>query len=289
MLPVIPAWNIPHRRNPFFTGREDILLRLHDSLRADKTAILMQPQSISGLGGIGKTQTAVEYAYLYQNDYQAILWANASSPELLISSYVTIAEMLDLPEKKEQDQNRVVAAVMKWLRVHAGWLLTLDNVEDLTIVNDLIPTAYRGHILLTTRAEAIGILAQHIKIEKMEPEVGALFLLRRAGIVASNIPLANATKDDQRNAIEIAQEMDGLPLALDQAGAYVKSTKCSLPSYLILYQNQQALLLRDRGIFDSDDYPASVATTWSLSFEKVKKANPSAVELLQFCGFLHPM
>ena len=87
-------WNIPYQRNPFFTGREDILKYLHDTLTTDKTAALTQPQAITGLGGIGKTQTAVEYAYRYASEYQAVLWARADSREELLLDFMSIANLL---------------------------------------------------------------------------------------------------------------------------------------------------------------------------------------------------
>src|SRR6266568_4304930 len=180
---IAPIWNIPYRRNPFFTGREEVLTRLHDSLQRDATAALTQPQGLSGLGGIGKTQTAVEYAHRYRTEYQAILWIRADSPGVLTSDFVNIAHFLDLPEKNDRDQNRIVEAVMRWFRVNSDWLLIFDNVDDLTVASKFIPAAQRGHILLTTRAQAIGQLAQTIKVEKMHPEVGALFLLRRTSLL----------------------------------------------------------------------------------------------------------
>ena len=76
-------WNVPYRRNPYFTGREDILNHLHDTLRTAQNVSLTQPQAISGLAGIGKTQTVVEYAYRFRNDYSAILWARAETGEVL--------------------------------------------------------------------------------------------------------------------------------------------------------------------------------------------------------------
>jgi len=280
-------WNVPYPRNPYFTGREDILKRLYDALKADKTVAITQPQAISGLGGIGKTQSAVEYAYRYHNDYQAVLWARAETRQLLILDFVAIAGLLNLPEKDMQDQNKVVETVKRWLKEHRDWLLILDNADDLAIVREFVPPVFGGHILLTTRAQAMGRLAHRIEIEKMEPGEGALFLLRRAGIIEESDVLDNASEAERNKAKEISQEMDGLPLALDQAGAYVEETSCGLADYLDLYQKHGATLLKRRGGLVAD-HPEPVATTWSLSFEKVELANPAAAELLRQCAFLAP-
>jgi hypothetical protein len=92
-FPAPPAdkpWNVPHTRNPFFTGREGVLKKLHEALTSGSAAALSQPQAISGLGGIGKTQTAVEYVYRYRAEYSAVLWVRAESQESLISSFVAL-------------------------------------------------------------------------------------------------------------------------------------------------------------------------------------------------------
>jgi tetratricopeptide (TPR) repeat protein len=281
-----PIWNIPYRRNPFFTGREEVLEHVHDALHADNAACLTQAQGISGLGGIGKTQTALEYAYRYHADYQAVLWARADSASTLAAEFVRIATLLQLPERNEQDQQRVVEAVMRWLRNNSHWLLALDNVEDLATAEPFIPRAGRGHVLLTTRARALGEIAQHIEIEKMQLEVGALFLLRRAGILPLAAVPDDALPEDRTLSIQITDEMDGLPLALDQAGAYMRETPCSLATYLALYQARNTDLLKERST--DITYPDSVATTWSLSFEKVAQHNPAAGELLHLLAFLYP-
>ncbi len=284
-LPAI--WNVPYRRNKFFTGREDVFTLLHHSLQADNAAALTQPQGISGLGGIGKTQIALEYAYRYHADYQGVLWVRADSHSVLVSEFVTIAQLLNLPEKDERDQNRVVQAVMHWLRSNTAWLLIFDNADDGAVVSEFLPTAHRGHILLTTRSRAMRQIAQPVEVEKMQPEVGALFLLRRASLLPLQTHPDPVADDDHKLAKEISQLMDGLPLALDQAGAYVKEMSCSLSDYLDLYRKHSADLLKVRGSLDAD-YPQSVATTWSLSFEIVTRANPASAELLHLCAFLHP-
>ena len=240
-------WHIPYQRNPFFTGREDVLTQLHSALHAENTVALSHPQGISGLGGIGKTQTAVEYAFRYRDDYNTILWVKAESIESINSDFVTIAHLLNLPEKQEQEQHLIVEAVKRWFKNHIGWLLILDNADDLEMVRAFLPTDGQGYILLTTRAQATRRIAQRIEIEEMDVDEGALFLLRRSTIIDSNAPLNAASITDQTTAQEISQTMDGLPLALDQAGAYIEETQCSLTEYLHLFQLRKEELLQRRG------------------------------------------
>src|ERR1700730_2530434 len=118
----VPAWNVPLRRNPFFTGRERVFIQIHSLLHAGKTAALSQPPAISGLGGIGKTQTAVEYAYRARSAYQYILWVQANSQETLLTNVVALAGLLNLPEKDAQEQQVIVLALKRWLETHTGWL-----------------------------------------------------------------------------------------------------------------------------------------------------------------------
>ncbi len=132
-------WNIPHPRNPAFTGREDVLRRLADALQTERTAALSQAQAISGLGGIGKTQIAVEYAYRSHQHYQIVLWTRADTGESLVSGYVAIAGLLNLPEKDEPDQMITVQAVVRWLTTHTQWLLILDNADDLAVAREFLP------------------------------------------------------------------------------------------------------------------------------------------------------
>jgi tetratricopeptide (TPR) repeat protein len=286
-LPLPTIWNIPYPRNPVFTGRQQLLTRLADTLQPGEAVALAQPQAISGLGGIGKTQLAVEYAYQHRQDYQAILWTRADTAEALIAGYGEIAHLLDLPQKDEQDQSLVVKAVQQWLKRQIGWLLILDNADDLTLVRDLLPPTSSGHLLLTTRAQTMGRLAQRIEVDTMDGDVGAVLLLRRAGLIAADASLNEALPSDIALARAITKEMGGLPLAIDQAGAYIEKTQCGLAGYQRLYQTRRAKLLALRGGL-VDDHPEPVATTWSLSFEKVKQTNPTATELLWYCAHLAP-
>lgn len=282
-----PYWNIPYRRNLFFTGREDILAHMHDVLSPDQPVALVQPQAISGLGGIGKTQTAIEYAYRYRDSYATVLWARAESADTLTTDFLTIASLLRLPERNDQDQSKVVEAVLRWLDTHERWLLILDNADNVEMVSDFMPSANKGHILLTTRAQSTGTIAERIEIEEMSVEEGTLFLLRRIKRLHGNAPLESVPSLYRSQAQAIVSALTGLPLALDQAGAYIEETGCSLSDYLKFYKTRSKRLLKTRGK-DAAGHPEPVATTWSLSFEKIERANPAAAELLRLCAFLSP-
>ncbi len=210
---------------------------------------------------------AVEYAYQHHQDYQAVFWALADTRESLVSAYIAIAELLNLPEKDEQDQTIIIKAVLHWLTTHTEWLLVLDNADDLAIVREFVPPVFGGRILLTTRAQAIGRLAHSIEIDTMPTDIGALFLLRRALLVPPDASLQYTTAD-VATARKICKELGGLPLALDQAGAFIEEAQCSLLEYLQRYRTRRAHLLQRRGGLVVD-HPEPVATTWSLSFERV--------------------
>lgn len=130
-------WNVPYERNPFFTGREDVLEFLHQQLRSSQTAAISQTQAISGLGGVGKTQTAVEYAYRYRQDYQAVFWIRAETKQELWTGFVEIARLLNLPQQAAQDSEETVQAVKRWLDNYVGWLLIFDNADHPDVAQSL--------------------------------------------------------------------------------------------------------------------------------------------------------
>ncbi|MFL5703510.1 MAG: tetratricopeptide repeat protein [Ktedonobacteraceae bacterium] len=283
----LPLWNVPYRRNPFFTGREEILTSLYTVLNSNLSAALTQAQAISGLGGIGKTQIAVEYAYRYRADYQAIMWVTASSRDALLTDFVMLAALLDLPEQYEQDQDIIVRAVKRWLVTHENWLLILDNVDDLEMINDFLPMHGTGNFLLTTRLQALGSIAQSIEVEKMGLDEGVMFLLRRTKALMPNVFLDQSERESQEQAEAIVTALDGLPLALDQAGAYIEETRCGFAAYLNLYRTRRKELLLRRGSLPVD-HPEPVAATWSLSFQKVEQESFTATNLLRLLAFLNP-
>jgi tetratricopeptide (TPR) repeat protein/transcriptional regulator with XRE-family HTH domain len=289
----IALWTVPYRRNPHFTGRDELLTQLAEQLAPGepdqavviRQAALTQALAVKGLGGIGKTQTAIEYAYRAreQRRYVHTLWINAASEEAILTSFVALANQLpDLRSLSRTDQHKIVAATIRWLeQCEQPWLLIADNADDLSQIHPYLPHQGNGRILLTTRAGAVGSLASSIEVDTMGVIEGTHLLLRRAH------RLANASDEEIDEASNIVVALAQFPLALDQAGAYIEETGCSLKEYLqIFQQHRQALLARRGG--QATPYPESVATTWSLSFQRVEQTNPAASELLRLCAFVSP-
>lgn len=132
-----PVWNVPHRRNRNFTGREALLRDLRDALTSGRPAAVTQ--AISGLGGVGKTQLAVEYAYRHASEYEVVWWVRSEEPATLGSDYAALATALDLDERGATDQRVVVEAVRRWLEQNTGWLLVFDNAPGANEVRDYLP------------------------------------------------------------------------------------------------------------------------------------------------------
>jgi NB-ARC domain len=248
---------------------------------------LVHPRALSGPGGIGKTQTAVVYAYKYRAHYQSVLWIKADTRSSLISDMRKIAHLLKVPGEKLQDDSQLIATVTEWFKKQSDWLLILDNADDIPMVEAFIPMAARGHILLTSRAQATAGFAEHIELEKLSPEDGSLFILRRSGIVGPHGRLGDTTEAKRAAAQAISRLVDGLPLALEQAGAYIEETACGVSRYLRLYQVRSDEIRRLRS-GPVPDYPEAVATTWDVSMQAVQATNPAAAELLRFFAFLGP-
>ena len=285
--PLSPIFRLPYERNPYFTGRADLLTSMHETLQAQGKNTVNRPLVLSGLGGTGKTQLATEYAYRYRAAYPYIFWVHAETHEQLEANMAALAQWLDLPLKDAADQSLSVAAVKRWLQTHSGWLLILDNVQDLERTRTFLPSALQGHIIFTARSTITNNMFLKIEPGPLSRSEAVHLLLLRSNLLTATTTIETFSKQTQQQAHEIASLLGDLPLALDQAGAYIEQMQCHLDGYLQRYRLRKDRLLQDRGSF-SPDHPEAVATTWSLSFAEVEHASPAAADLLRLCAFLHP-
>jgi tetratricopeptide (TPR) repeat protein len=273
--------NVPYARNPYFTGRETVLQNLHEALGRDSATALTQGYAISGLGGIGKTQTAVEYTYRYRSEYHFIFWTRADTEVALQAGFVEMAKLLDLPEKDATNPAETVQAVRQWLEHIGEWLLIFDNADTPEMLEASYPRTPKGHVLLTSRArlfDTLGI-ARQLALEKMDPEEALDFLNKRTERAQSD-PL------EQQAAADLAAELGYLPLALEQAAAYIIEKTARFQDYLASYLKQRLALLNEAQP-KTGEYPASVASTWALNFQEVGK-DPVAADILRVSAFLSP-
>lgn len=265
---VMPAVNnITIQRNPHFSGRDAVLARLHERLGSGEPAALTQ--HLSGLGGVGKTQLALEYAYRYSAEHDAILWLHAEQPAVLGSQYAALASLLGLPEV--QDQARAVEQVRKELSARARTLVIFDNAADEASLAPYMPLGAQRRVLICSRANHFHGAARE-PVREMTTDEAVAFLLVRTQTT------------DAAAACEVAQRLGNLPLALEQAAAYVLECACSLADYAKLLAVHGLEILEEGR---AHDYPATVAVTWSAALERLQ-AEPGAAALLRLCAFLAP-
>ncbi|HET8843453.1 MAG TPA: FxSxx-COOH system tetratricopeptide repeat protein [Ktedonobacteraceae bacterium] len=291
LTPVSPHWTVPFPRNPLFTGREAILEQLRAQLVAPRSGTLAPTLALSGMGGIGKTQIAIEFAYRNALEFSAVFWVAAETAETVITSLQQIAEFLQLPASRSAEQLQIVGAVQRWLHTHQGWLLIGDNVEDMDVLHEVLPPNRQGALLLTTRHQAPGLLAQPIAVPSMSQSEGVTLLLQRARQPVSLLQAEAALSPQQSQTVSAAERLvdllDGLPLALDQAGAYIDESSCSVAEYVRRFQQQRRWVLAHRGLHGGA-HPASVFTTLTMAVDHIEQENQMAANLLRVCAFLHP-
>ena len=263
---------VPHQRNPNFTGREALLARLERELASGRPTAVTQ--AISGLGGVGKSQLALEYAYRHDSMYDVVWWLRAEEPATLSSDFADLAMALELPEHTAPDRGVIEEAVCRWLNSHERWLLIFDNASAPDEIRRYLPKSATGHVIITSRNPAWRSLANPLPVEVWEKSESVSFLQRRTG------------QEDRDGAAELADELGHLPLALEQAGAYVEETCGTFSGYLEAFRSRRKELWVKET--PPHGYHATVATTWSLAMDQAAEQAPAAAELLSLCSFLSP-
>jgi tetratricopeptide (TPR) repeat protein len=254
-------------RPAFLAGREGLLAEVGTRLTAGNDP---EPRLVAlwGLGGAGKTSVAMKYAY--QNlDEVGVAWQFPSAePTVLAAGFGELAAQLGVGESGDP----VVSVHAVLAASPAPWLLVFDNAPDRESVARFVPPAGPGRVLITSR-NRIWPPGQSIEVPMLDPQVAAQFLVGRTG------------DPDPPAALDLAEELGRLPLALEQAAAYVQASGGSLAGYLDSFRQRRPEML---GRGEPTGYRQTVATTWQLAFEDVQQSAPGAAGLLRLLAFCAP-
>ena len=258
-------------RPVFLAGREGLLAELDARLTTGSGQFGPRLMALHGLGGAGKTSLALEYAHRHLAEV-AVCWQfPAEDPAVLAAEFAVLAARLGA--RDVVDSRDPVAAVHAVLaRQEAGWLLMFDNLPDGASIEPFLPPAGPGRVLITSQNQHWPP-SQAPEVPVLDLDVAADFLVNRTG------------DPDRDAARDLAAEMDGLPLALEQAAAYIQATSITLASYLPLFRGRQADLLA-RG--EATGHPAHVAATLGLALSRLADEAPAAAGLLRVLAFLAP-
>lgn len=266
-----PVWNAP-QRNATFTGRTSLLEDLRDRLAGSVTVVV--PQALYGLGGVGKTQVAVEYAYRFAAYYDIVWWVPSEQSSRVPAELAALADRLQVPAgERIRDK---VEAVLDWLRQgrpSPRWLLVFDNAGSPEELREYNLPAGPGHVLITSRDQTWTQHASSVEVGVFEREESIRFLRMR--LPSLSIEGANL----------VAEKLGDLPLAVEQAGAWLAETGMEVQQYMELLDSRltEILELDPRG-----DYERSVTATWLVSLERLRERMPAAAKLLEVCAFFGP-
>ncbi|KAF8446552.1 P-loop containing nucleoside triphosphate hydrolase protein [Kalaharituber pfeilii] len=309
--------NISHaRRNPDFVGREYLLEQLAHEIGEGRAAMDITQVVLHGMGGMGKTQIALEYVYRHRKDYSSAFWINAASEQTTKTSFIQIMEqliehhasLLDEPDykhignllsmvgkldsaglfstEKPEEEQHVIKAVKKWLTAKQNnkWLLVFDNLDDLESfdINDYIPSCDFGTIIITSRRRESMQGRRGLEVHQMQNNEAEKLLLTSARLDLEKLAPEERKLEEVAAAVAIVQNLGYLPLAIAQAGAYISVQQCLFSHYLREYKTNFNHLLSRKWKVGKDD--RSVFATWELSFNAIKNQNPKAAKLLSLCA-----
>jgi tetratricopeptide (TPR) repeat protein len=265
-----PVWGNVPPRNLNFTGRDDLIEELQAHLTAGGTTVVL-PATLHGMGGIGKTQTAVEYIYRHLDDYDLVWWISAGQATQVRSGLTELAKQLGLPGSSEA--HTAVPAVLEALRRGnpvRRWLLVFDAAESPEAVRKFFPSNGPGEILVTSRNPAWAGVARPVEVSVFRREESKELLRRRGPDIS----------DD--DADQIADKLGDLPLAIEQAAAWRAETGMPVREYLRLFEEKVAEIFESSS---TPDYEVSLAAAWNVSFDELRNHNPAAHQILLICAF----
>lgn len=275
---------VPYPRNPHFVGRAHLLDVLRKKLSEQEPQKWNHRVALYGLGGVGKTQLALEYTYTMRAIYDKIYWISAATEADLFSGFQSIAQRIPVPGCINLSPRDVAQHVLRWLRGHDNWLLVIDNLDEVDVVSGYLPDASpTKHTLLTTRhSRYYDIPAEGLEVDIMEINEAVELLLLR-----SNPGISQRTPGELAECENIVKVLGCLPLAIEQAAGYIREVSNDLYQFLSSYQRNRH---RHHGRISKATlgYSESVSTTWRVSFERLERNNSDAIKLMKLLAFLNP-
>jgi tetratricopeptide (TPR) repeat protein len=259
--------NVP-AQNPGFTGREELLAAVRDALVSGERAVV---QALHGLGGVGKTQIAIEYAHRFGSGYDVVWWVNAENAALIGEQFAALAADLGCAEIGAPS-DAVRRAVLMALRERDRSLLIFDNAERPENVAPWLPGG-SGHVLITSRARGWEDVAVPVEVDVLTRAESVAILRGRAR------PLSEASAD------LVAEAVGDLPLAVAQAAGYLTETAAPAGEYVSLLHDRAAEILAQG---KPSSYPRSLAAVIQLTYDQLREVDPATADLAMICAFLAP-
>jgi len=267
-----------------FKGRDDFLTTLRQSLRrtaADGHATAITGRALHGLGGVGKTRLAVEYAWRHESEYTALLFISGDTPQTLEANIAQLIGPLAIELPADLPQDAAVAAALDWLADNPGWFLIIDNLdtpEAALAAEKMLARLKGGHVLLTSRIGQWHQYVEPLELDVLLPADAKAYLLESTHGKRRPLPA------DAADAAALAGELGGLALALEQAAAYIRKRRISLADYLREWRSHkpEVQAWHDPLLME---YPCSVAVAWETT---LRQLGPGEIALLRLLAFFAP-